>query len=118
MQYPNKRKQNVGSYSEPNIERTRERTVTAMLFCTDCGRVIEEEDELAEYMERGEFWGSEYTEVSKVCPKCKGSATIVLTKKCDSCGEYITGAYVTTMDGRFYCENCYTEGDVNYEYDS
>lgn len=87
-----------------------------MLYCTDCGTVIEEENELAEYIERGEFWGGEYTEVSKVCPKCKSSAVVVLTKKCDCCGEYVLGVYITTIDGKSYCENCYTEGDVNYEY--
>lgn len=88
-----------------------------MLYCTDCGRVIEEEDELAEYIERGEFWGNEYTETSNVCPKCKSSSIVALTKKCDCCGEYILGAYITTVDNKSYCENCYTEGDVNYEYD-
>lgn len=87
-----------------------------MFYCTDCGTVVGEKDELFEYKERGEFWGSEYITISKVCPKCKSFAIIELTKRCNCCGEYILGTYITTMDDKSYCENCYTEGNIDEEY--
>lgn len=87
-----------------------------MFYCTDCGAILDEKNELAEYKERGEFWGSEFTTISRICPKCKSSAIIELTKKCDYCGDYIIGIYITVADGKLYCENCYTKGDINEEY--
>ena len=87
-----------------------------MFYCMDCGTILEEE-KLCDYKEMGEFWGSEYTVTSKVCPKCKSSAVLEITKRCDFCGEYIIGEYIAAADGRSYCENCYMKGDTINEYD-
>lgn len=85
-----------------------------MYYCVECNKLISE-DSLSTYTEHGEFWGATYSETSKVCPFCKGEV-IELTKKCDCCGEYITGEYIETKDRNYYCENCYIRGDVADDY--
>lgn len=76
-------------------------------ICKDCGRGFDE-DELIDYVERGECWGGEFTEHIKICPCCKGFVR-ENTLKCSCCDEYITGEYITTEDGRNYCNNCYVQ---------
>lgn len=82
-----------------------------MYYCLECERQLSEED-LTNYTEYGEYWGSQYSESSKVCPYCKGEV-IHLTKKCDCCGQYITGEYIETDDEKYYCDNCYVKGDMS-----
>lgn len=82
-----------------------------MHYCFNCERFIAEEA-LLHHTERGEFWGAEYSETTKVCPHCKEDV-VYLTKRCSCCGEYITGEYIQTDDEKYYCENCYVKGDMS-----
>lgn len=79
-----------------------------MFYCLDCEKQFDNPKIHTEY---GEFWGAGYSEITNVCPLCNGDL-IQLTKKCDCCGEYITGEYIETRDKNCYCENCYTRGDI------
>ncbi|MCM1315869.1 MAG: hypothetical protein NC085_03580 [Muribaculaceae bacterium] len=76
-------------------------------ICQDCGQILDEE-ELENYSEKGEFWGGEFTEITKVCPKCKGCVD-EWTLKCSCCGADIEETYIVTDDGLCYCRYCYSE---------
>ena len=79
-----------------------------LLYCTDCNKVIDEED-LDYETETYEFWGAPYSERYPVCPYCKSDAlTDELPPECSCCGEYCTGRHISTEDGEYYCINCYT----------
>lgn len=48
-----------------------------------------------------------------VCPNCGGmfcTATV-----CDGCGQVITSEYVRIMDGRCYCDGCFTMHELGDE---
>ena len=79
-----------------------------LLYCTDCNRVIDDED-LDYETETYEFWGATYSKRYPVCPYCKSDAlTDEIPPECSCCGEYCDGRYVSTEDGEYYCTNCYT----------
>lgn len=80
-------------------------------ICSGCGHILDEED-LINYTERGEFWGSEFTETVKVCPICKGYVNET-TLKCSCCDAYISEDYISTDDGHNYCNNCYRKETIN-----
>lgn len=103
----------MGYYREPCFNRKEQ--LKNLYYCLRCERLLSEEA-LAIHTEHGEFWGSPYSETTKVCPYCKDEV-IHLTKKCDCCGEYITGEYIETNDKNYYCENCYVKGDVTEDDD-
>lgn len=72
-----------------------------MYVCLDCGELFEYPMKIVE--KHGldsppyeEFYG---------CPECGG--TYVETMQCYSCGNYITGDYIETLEGDYYCENCF-----------
>ena len=44
-----------------------------LLYCTDCNRVIDDED-LDYETETYEYWGAPYSERYPVCPYCKSDA--------------------------------------------
>ena len=79
-----------------------------LLYCTDCNKVIDDED-LDYETETYEYWGAPYSERYPVCPYCKSDAlTNDLPPECSCCGEYCTGRHISTEDGEYYCANCYT----------
>ena len=83
-------------------------------ICRDCGKIIDE-DEVGTYTDRGEVWGSPYSQDYDCCPWCKGWALEELDLCCEICEELITGKYICTEDGHYYCDNCYTEGDIRFD---
>lgn len=46
-----------------------------------------------------------------VCPACDCN-DFVETMRCDYCGEYITGEYISLSDGTVYCDECYTKDEL------
>lgn len=96
----------MGYYRKPNFKRKD--WLDQLFYCLQCENLFEVPKIHTEY---GECWGRGYSEITNVCPLCNGEV-VHLTKKCGCCGEYITGEYIETQDGNYYCENCYTKGDI------
>lgn len=64
---------------------------------------------------RGRFkCGDEYHEKHHIVHRCM-SGTYAEAHECDCCGEWITGDYIKTKDGKRYCENCYTTMELGDE---
>lgn len=45
------------------------------------------------------------------CPHCAG-VNLHTARRCDLCGEWLTGGYIKTLDGLRICDGCYTTRDV------
>ena len=71
-----------------------------MFVCIECNHTFEVP---AQVEERHGFDYGPF-ETFYVCPQCGES--FVEAHKCDCCGEYITGEYIKTDNGKRYCDNC------------
>ena len=80
-----------------------------MLVCVECGHLFEEP---VWWVETHGLSAPPY-ERRYGCPKCYG--TYVEARRCDNCGEFITGAYVKTENGERFCENCYDTYELGEE---
>lgn len=78
-----------------------------MLICSECGILFEQAKIIYEHhgLDDPPF------EVLYVCPCCEGT-NIHLARRCDLCGEWITGSYIVTTDGNHICDDCFTKCDV------
>ncbi len=74
--------------------------------CVDCGRVFD----LPKKYRESHGLGSPPYETYKGCPDCGGR--YVNTVICDCCGTPITGHFVKTKNYLYYCDNCFTTGDI------
>ena len=74
-----------------------------MHMCKRCGNIFFAAVELADRC--GEHFGTPYKEEVSLSPCCH--AEYVSTFACDSCGEVITGRYVSLPDDTRACDNCY-----------
>lgn len=84
-----------------------------MYCCPDCNKVYEQ-DEVEVYHERGEAWGSEYVTTEYLCPICNNNVFQIDTVNyCDCCNEPCLYDYIETIDGNFYCSNCYKLKDID-----
>lgn len=84
-----------------------------MYCCIECGHIFSEDDVTTWQESRGEYWGTSCSETVSGCPHCKGD--YVETHKCDSCGEWIDGAYIKLESGERICQNCYTTYELGDE---
>ena len=78
-----------------------------MLICVECGAVFEQPQHV---IERHGLDTPPYEEYD-ACPNCGGS-NLHEARRCDVCGNWITGGYVLTIDGCRICDDCYTRHDV------
>lgn len=84
-----------------------------MFACLECGRIFDE-DEMSVWQEgRGEYWGTPCFEMVSGCPDCRGN--YVETYRCDSCNEWIDGAYIKLESGDRICRDCYTTYELGDE---
>ena len=76
------------------------------LVCVECGHVFSQPKR---YMETHGLDTPPY-ELFNICPNCGGA--FVRAKRCDCCGEVITGEYIKVNDGRCYCDDCCLKYDI------
>ena len=81
-----------------------------MYICLECGRIFSEPAKWKE--DRGEYFGSPAYEEWWGCPNCHGD--YAETYRCNRCGEWIGGSYITIDDKR-YCEYCYDKYELGEE---
>ena len=74
-----------------------------MWVCLDCQHIFEEGKH---YVEEHGLDAPPYEEFDG-CPECGGA--YVEAKKCDCCGEYITGDYIKTKNDERLCDHCFTQ---------
>lgn len=74
-----------------------------MFICLDCNNMFEEPSTVDGDL--NEYFGFKCREKLSICPFCQ-SNNFVETKRCDSCGEYITTDKYYRIGSSLYCENC------------
>ena len=75
-----------------------------MFVCYECRETFDEPVCWREY--RGECWGTPAYEELSGCPYCHGTYTEA--HRCDCCGEWINTNVYVEVDGKRYCEDCFT----------
>ena len=80
-----------------------------MWICLDCNELFQDP---AHYVNTHSLDTPPYEEYDG-CPYCGGA--YAEAHECDCCGEWITGDYIKTADGKRYCENCYITMELGDE---
>lgn len=80
-----------------------------MFVCKDCGCLMDHP--MVYHGVWLEHFGRPCREYHTGCVECGGE--VEEAHECDCCGKWITGQYIETKSGYYYCDNCYVEADVN-----
>lgn len=78
-----------------------------MYFCSNCNSTFTDP---TVYIEKHGLDSPPYEKLN-VCPYCNCS-DIFETKKCDICGEVITGNYIKLSNDMIICSDCYTKKSI------
>lgn len=80
-----------------------------MYVCKDCGALF---DTPIKYTETHGLDTPPYEEWHG-CPECSGA--YVETFECDMCSEFISGEYITVINGMKICAECFTTNNIMEE---
>lgn len=80
-----------------------------MYLCLDCFAVFANP---RRYLEKHGLPSPPY-ETFLGCPHCAGA--FVQAFRCDACGRWVTGRYVSVTGGMRFCESCCTQKDLEEE---
>ena len=80
-----------------------------MFVCLECGETFDEPTHWEE--KHGLNYGPYEQWSGSPCCKCAYSKAF----ECDCCGEWITGNYVKTDDGKRFCDNCIISYELGEE---